>query len=141
MTRKTLIFVLLFLFATIPVYAQSNEDGYVEVYDLQLDKITKTIPVSEEILTKAERYLTNIDELYKKFKPMPQKGKLIRIPFNSSIHIKNKWVTSSIQEVIFIIPENDSSLLLVFDEEKTPFFFTFTENIDELLAEIDDTAE
>ncbi|MDT8861022.1 hypothetical protein N0O92_12335 [Alkalihalobacillus sp. MEB130] len=132
------VFVLVILLNPIQIYAQND---FVEVYDIEKDKIVKTIPASPSVLSEAEMYLEHIDDIYKKFRPMPRKGQLIRVPFDSSVQITNNWMNSSVNEVIFIIPKNDYPLLLVFNEEKDPYFFTFTLSMDHLLDKISDKNE
>ncbi|KHF37748.1 hypothetical protein LQ50_25585, partial [Halalkalibacter okhensis] len=86
--------------------------------------------------SKTELYLKNINDLYKKFKPMPRKGLLVRVPLEPSVSLKNDWVNTSVNEVIFIFPSNEPPLLLTFDKENTPYFFTFTKNINDFLEEL-----
>ncbi|MCL7748688.1 hypothetical protein [Halalkalibacter alkaliphilus] len=130
-------FVFLVIMLLIPIHIHAKEDNIVEVYDIEHDKIISTLPVNTSILSITEMYLENINDIYKKFKPMPQKGKLVRVPLEQSISLTNDWVQTSVSEVIFIIPSNDSPLLLIFDKNNTPYFFTFDKSIDHLLEELD----
>jgi len=81
--------------------------------------------------------MKEIDGVVKKFKPIPDKGYVVKIPLAPSIQLENNWVYALIDEVIIIIPKNEKPYLLVFDDENKPYFLTFETRIDTLLKTLD----
>ncbi|MFJ7828389.1 hypothetical protein [Psychrobacillus sp. NPDC096623] len=121
---------LLFLFNLLIVSAQSTAN--IEFLDVEKNKII-TIPTNPKIQLETKKVIQEIDNIVKKFNPIPDKGYIVKIPLTPSLRLENKWVNTTIDEVIIIIPEDEKPYLLIFDDEKNPHFFTIKAETDTLL--------
>ncbi|SHG64547.1 hypothetical protein [Ornithinibacillus halophilus] len=135
--QKTLhLAVLIFFFFNLStVYAKVNND--IEIMDIEENKIIKKIPTDSNIQLETEKVIKDINGFVKAFKPIPDKGYMIKIPLDPSYHLENKWINTIIDEVILIIPETEKPFLLTFDDENNPYFFTFQIKIDNLLKTLE----
>lgn len=136
MSRKTLLtllsFVLVFLtFNLSMVNAQSNIN--VKIFHIEKNEIIKTIPTNSKVQVEVTKIIKEIDGVVKHFKPIPDKGYMIKIPIEPPQQVKNKWINDLIDEVTIIIPEEEEPYLLIFDDENKSYFLTFQTKIDTLL--------
>ncbi|KPH77624.1 MULTISPECIES: hypothetical protein [Bacillaceae] len=133
MLQKTLLSIILvfFLFNLSTVNAQDNKS--IEIMDIVKNEIIKTTPTDSSIQLETEKIIKEIDGVVKAFKPIPDKGYMIKIPLEPSYQLENKWINALIDEVIIIIPETEKPFLLIFDDENNSYFFTFQIKIDKLL--------
>jgi len=137
MVRKTLI---LFVFALIQSnlsIVNAQNDNLVELLDIEKDEVINTTPTNSNVQVETEKVIKEIDGIVKKFKPIPNKGYMIKIPLEPSYQLKNKWISDLIDEVIIIIPEDEAPYLITFDDENNPYFFTFKIKIAALLNTLD----
>ncbi|SDO25359.1 hypothetical protein SAMN05518871_11347 [Psychrobacillus sp. OK028] len=136
MIRKILFssIPILFLFNLLIVSAQSITE--IEILDIEKNKMI-TIPTNPKIQLETKKIIKEIDNIVKKFNPIPDKGYIVKIPLSPSLRLENKWVNTLIDEVIIIIPENEKPYLLIFDDEKKPHFFTIKPEMDGLLKTLD----
>ncbi|WP_342578442.1 hypothetical protein [Psychrobacillus sp. FSL K6-2843] len=136
MIRKILFssIPILFLFNLLIVSAQSNTE--IELLDIEKNKMI-TIQTNPKIQLETKKIIKEIDNIVKKFNPIPDKGYIVKIPLSPSLRLENKWVNTLIDEVIIIIPENEKPYLLIFDDEKKPHFFTIKPEMDTLLKTLD----
>lgn len=136
MIRKILFssIPILFLFNLLIVSAQGITE--IELLDIEKNKII-TMPTNPKIQLETKRIIKEIDNIVKKFNPIPDKDYIVKIPLMLSLRLENKWVNTLIDEVIIIIPENEKPYLLIFDDKKKPHFFTFKTEIDTLLKTLD----
>ncbi|MCQ6275918.1 hypothetical protein JMM81_13275 [Bacillus sp. V3B] len=137
MVRKILLssVPIFFLFNLFLVSAQSITN--IELLDIEKSKIIKTTPTNPKIQSEAEKIIKEIDNIVKKFNPIPDKGYMVKIPLEPSLQLENKWMSALIDEVIIIIPEDEKPYLLIFDDENKSYFFTFETKIDKLLNTLD----
>lgn len=133
MLQKTLLSIILvfFLFNLSTVNAQDNKS--IEIMDIVKNEIIKTTPTDSSIQLETEKIIKEIDGVVKAFKPIPDKGYMIKIPLEPSYQLENKWINALIDEVIIIIPETEKPFLFTFDDENNSYFFTFQIKIDKLL--------
>ena len=136
MIRKILFssIPILFLFNLLIVSAQGITE--IELLDIEKNKII-TMPTNPKIQLETKRIIKEIDNIVKKFNPIPDKGYIVKIPLTLSLRLENKWVNTLIDEVIIIIPENEKPYLLIFDDENKPHFFIIKKEIDTLLKTLD----
>nr|WP_245350102.1 hypothetical protein [Cytobacillus eiseniae] len=118
------------MFNLLIISAQSTK---VELLDIEKNKVIKTSPTNPNIQSEAEKIINAIDNIVKKFNPIPAKGYMIKIPLEPSILVENKWLNALIDEAIIIIPEGEEPYLLLFDDENNPSFLTFKGEIVPLL--------
>ncbi|WP_042148280.1 hypothetical protein [Paucisalibacillus sp. EB02] len=137
MLQKSLLSIVLvfFLFNLSVVIAQGNNN--IEIMDIEENKVIKKTPTNPNIQLETEKIIQEIDGIVKAFKPIPEKGYMIKIPLEPSYQLENKWINALIDEVIFIIPETGKPFLLIFDDENNSYFFTFQIKIDKLLKTLD----
>ena len=120
--------------------AASNKSPHgvnkIEIFDVSEGKIVKSSDITDEIKKEAVNNINNITGLYVKVNPIPNKGKIIRVPLGSDVEVYNKWVRDSgittVEDAFFIYPEEEKSYILILDYDYRPFFFTY-EGADEKL--------
>lgn len=105
--------------------------------DIVKNEIIKTTPTDSSIQLETEKIIKEIDGVVKAFKPIPDKGYMIKIPLEPSYQLENKWINALIDEVIIIIPETEKPFLFTFDDENNSYFFTFQIKIDKLLKTLE----
>ena len=71
-----------------------------------------------------------------KFNPIPDKGYVINIPFETPVKVKNQWLNAFVDEVFIIFPEQEKPYLMVSDNKIELSFLSFEGNIDLLLKNI-----
>ncbi|OIJ14385.1 hypothetical protein BKP37_08545 [Anaerobacillus alkalilacustris] len=133
MVRKTLLIFLLTLHITPIVNA---EEKTIEIFDIEKDQITKTVPLHIDIQDEAKKIVEGIDDVFRKFKPIPASGFMVKIPLAPAIKVENKWLNHLIDEVIIIMPKDEEAYLLIFDEENRPYFFTIKTSINLFLTNL-----
>ncbi|QOY35490.1 hypothetical protein AWH56_022845 [Anaerobacillus isosaccharinicus] len=132
MFKTTLsLFLLIFILISTTVTAQTDKNIFI--FNIEKDEIIKTVPTSSLVQKEIENYIVEINNVVRKFNPIPEKGYMIKIPLEPSIQIENKWMNALVDEAVLVIPEGEDPYLLIFNDENNPFFFTFEGKIDELL--------
>lgn len=133
MLRKitmSLLFVLICI--GFPVtYAEDNKQ--IEILNIEMNQVIKTIPNDNKIQVETVKLLKEINGIVKAFRPVPNKGHMIKIPLEPTFHLENKWINAIINEVIVIVPEEEEPFLLLFDDENNSYFFTLEISTDSLL--------
>lgn len=119
------------------INAETNK--HVEILLIESNEMIKSVPINSDIQAEVAHIISKIDDVVKKFRPIPGKGIMMKIPLEPSIEIDNKFLTSLIDEVIIIIPEEESPYLLVFDDENRSWFFSFSTTLDTLLKTLNVT--
>jgi hypothetical protein len=123
MARKLIFLVLTFVcVCSTSIQAQSRQ---VELFDIKLDKVTKTMPVNRSFQEHAKGYLNNIDNIYTKINPIPKNGYMIKIPLETPIRVNNQWINSYVDEVIVVLPDGEDPYLMTFDEDNRIHILTF----------------
>ena len=99
----------------------------IEIFDIGRGEVIKQVEPDRETRREAEMLLKNIKGLYLKFKPLPDKGCIVRIPLEPASRIKNKWLNDCgiayVDALYVLLPEEDAPYLLVLDGKQRPFFF------------------
>lgn len=131
MIRK--IMILIFALISMQSTSINAQVKDVELFDIQVDEVTKTVPMSPQFQERAEEYLKNIDNIYVKVSPVPNKGYMIKIPLEPSVQVTNKWINSQVNEVIIVFPKDEEPFLMTFDDEDNIYVFTFKGNTDFLV--------
>ncbi|KAJ49721.1 hypothetical protein BD780_001566 [Clostridium tetanomorphum] len=131
MIKKALIIFSILLFSCINVYGKQYKS--IEIFDINKNNVIKNIESSSEIEKQVKNYLQNIKGIYGKFNPIPDKGYMIKIPLDTPIAIQNTWISSFIDEVIMIFPENEPPYLMVLDNEERSIFLSFNGDTNTLL--------
>jgi hypothetical protein len=125
--------LLLIMFICVLTYPPSltNAEGVknIELFEIEKDSVTNVIPVSEQYQQLAESYLKNISGIYVKVRPIPTTGYMIKVPLEPSVHVKNEWMDSLVDEIIIIFAKNEEPYLMLFDDENNPHFLHFKGNV------------
>lgn len=108
-----------------PVSAQFS--GCIEIFDIGRGEVVRQVEPDRKTRREAETLLKNITGFYLKFKPLPDKGRIVRIPFEPVYKLKNKWLNdcgiTEVDTLYVLFPEEGAPYLLVLDGKKRPFFF------------------
>lgn len=131
--KRTWIFLFIFILATNQTYAAENK---IEIFHIDKEKVIKEINHDDEIQVEVEKFLDGISDLYKKLNPVPDSGYMVKVPLHPAYSLKNNWFNGIVSEVIVIFPKYENPFLLVFDEKRRPFFFTFHESVDSFLSKL-----
>jgi hypothetical protein len=117
MLKKILILFVILQFLFINTYAESSKK--IEIYNIEKNKLMKTIENNKQWNTEAKQILKNITGVYVKFNPIPKSGIVIKIPIEPSVMVKG----ALIDEVNVILPEDDRAYMMIYDDENAPFFY------------------
>lgn len=104
----------------------------MEIFDIEKNEVINVATINMEIHEETEKMLNSIDGLVRTFKPIPEKGYMIKIPIEPPHTIENQWLNDLIDELIIIIPEQGEPTLLVYDNENKMYFFTFARPLSQL---------
>lgn len=109
----------------------------IEIFDITKGEVIQKTPVSSLIQKEVEGYLDKVTGVYVKAKAFPDKGYIIRVPFDPATEVKNTWLSDygikTVDQVFILFPEEDVPYLLVLDENRRPFFYNFEGNTKALL--------
>lgn len=134
MSKKMVIILIIIL--SFPIKALSIENINIEIFSVDNGSVISNIQSNSNIQTEAKKHLKNITGVYSKLNPIPDNGYMIKIPLESPLEIKNQWINSFVDEVVIILPKDESPYLLIFDNKDTPLFFTFKGNVNKLLKSL-----
>lgn len=96
----------------------------IQLYDIDQEKVIKTITMNAMIRKDSEIILQGVNDIYKKFNPLPDKGLLVKIPLDPAIQVKNQWMNALVDELIIFYPEEEEPFILVYDDENNTYFFS-----------------
>lgn len=118
-----------------------NKYKDVEIFDISKGEVIKKVKPNDSIQSEAVGFLKNITGMYVKIKAFPEKGYIIRVPFEPFIALENHWLNSyginSIGECFILFPEKGKPFLLVLNSSYRPYFYNFEGNTDKLLNFLD----
>ncbi|WP_102272997.1 hypothetical protein [Cytobacillus massiliigabonensis] len=126
MINKIVLTALIaFLINTSHTPAKINRS--IEIYDINQEMVIKTITNSPLIRKESELILQGINDIYKKFNPIPEQGLLVKVPLEPAIHVSNQWINTLVDELIIFYPEDEEPFILVYDDENNTYFFTISQ--------------
>lgn len=115
----------------------NNESKNIEVFDITKGEVILTEPTNIEIQNEVFNYVKTIKSLYTKVMPFPEKGYVIRVPFNEAIKVKQKLLNEagikSLDSLFIILSDKEAPIILVLDSHERPYFYTFNASIQPLL--------
>ena len=116
--------------------ASANIPENIEIFDIGKGCVTKIAPVDDAAIAEAKKILKGITGLYLKANAIPEKGYIIKIPFEPDINVKNHWLNdydiNYIDKMYIIYPEEGVPYLLILDKKERPVLYktkSSTENI------------
>ncbi len=114
-----------------------RENQNVEVFDIGRGEVISKTPLNKEIQNEVFNYVKAIKSLYTKVIPFPEKGYVIRVPFDPPMKVKSKYLNDvgikTLSSVFIIISEKEAPLLLVLDNQQRPYFYIFNASVQPLL--------
>ncbi len=132
MIKKLIMCIFILQLMTISAQAQNNHQ--IEIFEIKKGKVTKRLPLNEEIQEEAENYLNEITGVFVKYNPIPGQGFMIKVPLEPNIMVKNQWINDLVDEVVIIFPGDEEPYLMVHDNENNMHFYTFKGGTDKLLT-------
>ena len=135
MLKKAIIFIAVTLMMPTIVFASSQIN--IEIFDIGKSTVVKEVKSTPEIQKEAENYLKGIKGLYVKLSPIPLKGFMIKIPFETPVLVQNEYLKDFVEQVILIFPEQQAPYLLFLDEDQRPQVYYFKGETDNLLKMLD----
>ena len=134
MFKKIVAFMLLFIAVTTVVSAQNQKP--VEIFHIEKGEVIHSVPSTDKIQAETKTLIESTTGLSKRFNPIPEEGYMIKVPFERATTIENEWFHDLVDQVVFIFPKDEKPYYLLFNDENTPFFFTFDGNTNRLLNEL-----
>jgi hypothetical protein len=119
------LMMALMVVLTYPSLSHAEAIKNIELFEIEKDTVINTMPIGKQYQQLTESYLKNISGIYVKVRPIPKTGYMVKVPLEPSVHLKNEWVNSLIDEVIIILTKGEEPYLMVFDDENNPHFFHF----------------
>jgi hypothetical protein len=109
----------------------------IEVFDIVKGEVIISEPSNISIQKEVFNYLKTIKSLYTKVMPFPDKGYVIRVPFNESVRVDQKILNDSgiksIDSLYIILSDKEAPIILILDSHERPYFYTFNASIQPLL--------
>ena len=122
------------------VPAPAEGSGSIEIFDIGKGEVMKQVKPDLVTRREAERLLKSITGLYLKFKLLPDKGRIIRVPLEPPSRIQNKWLNScgiaNVDALFVMLPEEDAPYLLVLDEKQRPWAFNMKGSTNRLMKHL-----
>src|SRR5690242_18462005 len=131
MIRKTTIFLIIILLISINTYAFGNSN--IEIFSIEKASVIKNVESNFLIQNEVKGFLNSITGIYGKLNPIPQKGLMVKLFLDPSVLIQSKFINYYVEEVILVLPENETPYLMVFYNKNIAQFYYFNGKIDKLL--------
>lgn len=137
MTKKISILAILFFILFHSTATHAKEFKYAEIFDPKQEKVVKVVQVNTEIHDMVAGWIKNIEGIYGKNDPLTDDGYAIKMPLDSDVTVHGKSLNVIVNEVYIIIPENDPSFFIIFEDENKLCCFPFNGSIDILSKSLD----
>lgn len=109
----------------------------IEVFDITKGEVIISEPICIDIQNEVFNYVKTIKNLYTKVMPFPEKGYVIRVPFENPIKVKEKILNDAgikvLDSVFIILSDKEAPIMLILDSQERPYFYTFNSSIQPLL--------
>jgi len=123
---KKFLILLLFFFGAFPM-TFSAQPLQIEVFDVTLGKVTKSIPIEDKNREEALKLVKSADSLFPKLNPTPKTGFMVKVIFEPAEVIETKVFNQPVTQVIFIFPDAEKPYMLIFNKKDQPMFYYFSE--------------
>lgn len=101
----------------------------VQLFDMQQERIIKTIPNQEEYQAAAREWLQSVTGLAPQLTIDSRCGYIVRIPLEMPVEIKLASTALKTKDVFLIYCPDRDPLLLVFSEQRKPFLLRISSNV------------
>jgi len=135
MRKKLLLFLALVMFLPFQ-YASAAALADIEVFDITKGEVVQRIPNNAEMQEEIIKCLESITGLAKPLGYKPAQGKMIRLPLEKSLQIKNQWVDLEVYEVFMILLPTKDPFLILYDESRNPYLVNFNYSPKRLMEQI-----
>jgi len=113
----------------------------IEVFDIAKGEVILTKAVNPDIQNEVFNYVKTIKGIYTKVMPFPEKGYIIRVPFDpprtADIKLLNDSGIKNFDAVFIILSDKEAPILLILDSKSRPVFYLFNAGVDPLLEYLD----
>lgn len=120
---------------------KGKEVKNIEVFDIAKGEVILSKPLNHDIQNEVFNYINTVKDLYAKVMPFPEKGYVIRVPFepprNVDVPLLNETGIKSVDSVFIILSDKEAPIMLILDSKLRPLFYTFNSGIDPLLEYLD----
>lgn len=114
-----------------------KEKQSVEVFDIAKGEVIITEPSSIDIQNEVFNYVKTIKGLYTKVMPFPEKGYIIRVPFDTPIKVNQELLNNAgiraLDSIFIILSDKEAPIILILDNQEKPYFYTFNASVQPLL--------
>ncbi|MBP1932413.1 hypothetical protein [Ammoniphilus resinae] len=134
MRRKLLLFLALVLL--LPFQYASAALADIEVFDIAKGEVVQRISNNAAMQEEIIKSLESISGLAKPLDSKPAQGKMIRLPLEKPVQIKNQWVDLEVYEVFMILLPTKEPFLILYDESRNPYLVNFNYSPKRLMEKI-----
>lgn len=122
--------------------ASVNTRLNVELFDIGKGCVIKMIPVDDAVLAESKKIIKGITGYYLKANAIPEKGNIIKIPFEPDLNVRNKWLNNcgikAIDKMYIVYPDESAPYLLILNEKGRPYLYNFDYDASKLLNKVND---
>ena len=108
-----------------------------EIFDISQGRVVKSIPADKTVTDEAGRILKSITGMNMRLKALPEKGHIVKIPFEPNIRVKNQWFDkydiNPVGKIHIVFPQEEAPYLFMLDQKERPYLFNFKGETDTLL--------
>lgn len=134
MIKKIIVALVIIFVSSANVHA--DEYKQIEIFDSIKGKVVNQVKVNPEIYNLINNYLNNIDGIYAKNDPVPDRCIAIKVPLDPPIKVENKWLNTRVNEVFIIVPKEGLPFLMVFENENKLSCFPLNGDLNLLLKNL-----
>lgn len=114
-----------------------KEKRNIEVFDIAKGEVIRSEPSNIDIQNEVFNYVKSIKSLYTKVMPFPDKGYVIRVPFDTPMKVDQKLLLESgikaVDSIFIILSDKETPIMLILDSQERPYFYTFNASVQPLL--------
>ncbi len=112
----------------------------IELFDIGKGCVIKAIPADDTALAESKKIIKGITGFYLKANAIPEKGNIIKIPFEPELNVRNKWLNNcgikAIDKMYVVYPDESTPYLLILDKKGRPFLYNFDYDANKLLNKV-----
>lgn len=108
----------------------------LQLFDMQQERIIKTLPNSETYQTEAKKWLGSVKGLAPQITIGHKCGYIIRVPLKDPAQVKLPKVILEVKDVFLIYCPDKEPLLLIFSTERKPFLLQFTADVKPFMQQL-----
>lgn len=109
----------------------ANQNNQVQVFDVAKSRVVLSVANSPQFQAEAKKWLADITSLAPEVQPNMKATYIVRVPIEPVQELNVGHIKLKVKEIFLFYyrDTNEEPLLLVFDEEKRPFFFHIHEDV------------